>query len=51
MSDRTVQPALRYFGERMQIPFLYQLSLTHTEEVLDGRIRVMPAARFLGALP
>lgn len=51
MSDRNVQPALRYFGERMQIPFLYQLSLTGTDDVLDGRIRVMPAARFLGALP
>lgn len=50
-SDRTVQPALRYFGARLKIPFLYQISFEGSEDVLDGDIRVMPAAKFLGALP
>jgi predicted AAA+ superfamily ATPase len=49
--DRSVNPALNYFGERLKIPFLYQLTLEGKEDILTGRVRVMPAARFLSALP
>jgi predicted AAA+ superfamily ATPase len=51
ISDRTVSPALRYFGDRLQIPWLYQITLQGQEDVLDGPVRVMPATKFLAALP
>ena len=50
-TGRTVNPALNYFGERLKIPCLYQVTLQEGEDVLDRRVRVMPASRFLGALP
>lgn len=50
-SDRAVNPALNYFGERLKIPYLYQITLAGGEDILDGRVRVMPAAKFLAALP
>jgi len=43
--------ALRYFGERLDIPHLYQVHLQGREDILDGGVRVMPAARFLSDLP
>ncbi len=49
--DRSVNPALNYFGERLKIPFLYQLSLEGKEDILAGKVRVMPAVKFLSALP
>jgi predicted AAA+ superfamily ATPase len=51
ISDRTASPALRYFGDRLQIPWLYQITLQGKKDVLDGPVRVMPAAKFLAALP
>ncbi|MBI4768673.1 MAG: ATP-binding protein [Deltaproteobacteria bacterium] len=50
-SGRTVNPALTYFGDRLKIPFLYQLNLEGTEDFFNGRVRVMPAAKFLSTLP
>lgn len=44
-------PSLTYFGERIGIPYLYQIHLGGGKDVLDGRVRVMPAAKFLAALP
>jgi len=51
MSSRLVTPALNYFGERLAIPYLYQVTLEEGEDVFDGRVRIMPASRFLSALP
>jgi uncharacterized protein len=51
LSGHATNPSLRYFGERLQIPYLYQVSLRESEDLLDGRVRIMPASRFLGALP
>ncbi|MBU1964600.1 MAG: DUF4143 domain-containing protein [Proteobacteria bacterium] len=51
MSGHSLNPALRYFGERLQIPYLYQVSLRGSDDLLDGRVRIMPAAKFLCALP
>ena len=48
---KDVNPALKYFGERLNILFLYQLTLEGKEDFLDGRVRVMPAAKFLQILP
>jgi len=50
-SGRSVNPALIYFGERLKIPFLYQLHLDGNDDFLNGRVRVMSAAKFLSALP
>lgn len=50
-ASRSANPALNYFGERLHIPYLYQLTLEGGEDILDGRVRVMPAGKFLGALP
>ena len=50
-SVRAVNPAINYFGKRLNIPYLYQITLEGDEDALDGRVRVMPAAKFLAALP
>jgi uncharacterized protein len=50
-TDLHASPALRYFGERLDIPHLYQVHLQGRKDILDGGVRVMPAARFLCALP
>lgn len=50
-TDLRAGPALRYFGERLNIPYLYQVHLAGQEDILDGRVRVMPAAKFLAGLP
>ena len=50
-ASRVVNPALNYFAERLKIPYLYQLTLEEGDDTLDGNVRVMPASRFLGALP
>ncbi|MCX8109791.1 MAG: ATP-binding protein [Syntrophorhabdaceae bacterium] len=50
-SKSNASPSLFYFGERLSIPYLYQVSLEGEDDVYDGRVRVMPAAKFLGSLP
>ncbi len=50
LSGRNVSPALNYFGERLKIPFLYQITLEKGDDILDGPVRVMPAGKFLAAL-
>jgi len=47
----SANPSLTYFGERLSIPHLYQIHLEGQKDFLDGKVRVMPAARFLAALP
>jgi len=49
--ESATNPALYYFGERLNIPYLYQISLEGKDDVYDGRVRVMPAGKFLSALP
>jgi hypothetical protein len=51
VSAHSTNPSLRYFGERLQIPYLYQVTLKGSDDVPDGWVRIMPAGRFLGALP
>jgi len=47
----SVNPALFYFGERLNIPYLYQVNLEGKEDVYDGSVRVIPAGKFLSSLP
>lgn len=41
---------LLYFGDRLSIPFLYQISLNTTEDYLTKKVRVMPVHKFLSGL-
>ena len=50
-SDDTVSPHLRYFGERLRIPCLYQVVFKPAREYREGPVQVLSAARFLSALP
>ncbi|MCP4691685.1 MAG: hypothetical protein GY859_26800, partial [Desulfobacterales bacterium] len=43
-------PSLNYFGDRVGIPWLYQLTLNEGDDILAGNVRVMPAAKFFSAL-
>ena len=51
MASRSVNPALNYYAERLQIPYLYQITFETGEDELNGKVRVMPAGKFLAALP
>ncbi len=42
--------SLRYFRDRLKIPWSYQVSLEGERDVLDDGIRCLPAAKFLAAL-
>lgn len=49
-SDEAVSPHLRYFGERLRIPFSYQvLKKSGVDRLVDG-VRVVSADRFLLSL-
>ena len=50
-SSTQANAALNYFGDRLSIPYLFQLNMEPGGDFLDGRVRVMPAAKFLAALP
>ena len=50
-ASRTPNPALNYYGERLKIPYLYQITREEGIDTFNGRVRVMPAGKFLGALP
>ena len=49
--DTVVLSVKGYFGERMGIPYLYQIHMEGKDDILDRGVRVMPAGRFLAALP
>lgn len=49
-NETTPSPCLQYFGEKLQIPFLYQVVWAdHIDKVID-HVHVMSAQRFLTAL-
>lgn len=50
LSDTEPAPSLRYFGERLKIPFSYQVVRQSGVDVRVGGVRVVSADRFLGAL-
>jgi hypothetical protein len=50
MSEARIDPSLRYFRDRVHVPWAYQVVLqTEKDYVADG-IRCLPASRFLAAL-
>ena len=50
VGDETLAPALRYFRERLRIPYAYQVVLSGTADYVKDGIRCLPAAKFLAAL-
>ena len=50
LSQTRVDPSLRYFRERLAIPFAYQVVLSGTSDFVEDGIRCLPASRFLAAL-
>ncbi len=56
LNDRPLDPNMKYFLERVQVPFAYQVSLEglkdwEPQKINGCKIRVLPASRFLANLP
>ncbi len=49
-SDQKISKNLRYFGEKLDIPFKYQLVQTENVDFIQNDVRVMNVAKFLSAL-
>jgi len=50
VSDTAIDPDLKYFRERLKIPFVYQVVLEGTRDFVEDGVRCLPAADFLAAL-
>ncbi len=50
LSETQISPHLRYFNERIKIPFCYQVNRDGTTDYQDGNIRVLPASKFFSGL-
>ena len=50
LSEGPVDPSLRYFRDRLRIPWTYQVALEGRRDTLEGGVRCTPAGRFLAAL-
>ncbi len=50
LSDETVDPSLRYFRDRLKIPFCFQVVRNGGKDVVKDGIRVLPAATFLAGI-
>jgi uncharacterized protein len=50
LSDLDIDPSIRYFQQRLKIPFVYQVVLESRRDFIDGGVRCLPAADFLSAL-
>jgi len=50
LSATEVDPALRYFRDRLKIPWAYQVTFEDEHDFVEADVRVCPASRFLAAL-
>jgi len=50
LGEHAVDPALRYYKDRLRIPWVYQVVLRGTRDIDDDGVRVVPASSFLAAL-
>lgn len=48
-SDK-ISPDIKYFGDRLKIPYLFQITLDGEREFVEDGVHLMPATRFLTAL-
>ncbi len=50
VSDTSIDTSLRYFQERLRIPWAYQVVLKSTRDFVQDGVRCLPAHRFFGGL-
>jgi predicted AAA+ superfamily ATPase len=50
LSETAVAPALRYFGSRLKIPWLYQVVLNAKRDTEQDSVRCLPASKFFSAM-
>jgi predicted AAA+ superfamily ATPase len=50
VAGQQVAPSLRYFADRLQIPFVYQVHKNGTDDYQSNGVRVLPAHKFLASL-
>lgn len=50
LTEGAVDPSLRYFCDRLRVPFAFQVALEGLRDVLDDGVRCVPASLFLAAL-
>jgi predicted AAA+ superfamily ATPase len=51
VSERRIDPAIRYFQERLKIPWSFQVVLEGDREFEEEGVHCLPARTFLAALP
>ena len=51
ISETRIDPSLRYFRERLSIPWTYQVVRDGKRDFVEDGFRCLPAASFLAALP
>jgi len=50
LGETTIDPSLRYFRERLRIPWVYQVVCDSRRDFVEDAVRCVPARQFLGAL-
>ena len=50
LSETVLDPSIRYFQQRLRIPFVYQVVLESRRDFVEDGIRCVPAADFLASL-
>jgi len=50
LAETTIDPSLRYFRDRLRIPWVYQVVFEAARDVEDEGVRCVPAGQFLEAL-
>ncbi|MCX6545966.1 MAG: ATP-binding protein [Acidobacteria bacterium] len=50
LAETAIDPALRYFRDRLRVPWVYQVVKDCTRDVVDDGVRCVPASTFLAAL-
>ena len=50
LADTAIDPALRYFVDRLEIPWAYQVVLDAKRDFMSHGVRCLPAHRFFAAL-
>ncbi len=50
LKDSKISPHIRYFKEKLHIPYCYQVTMEGTKDFTDDNIRVLPASKFLSSL-
>ncbi|MFH0799210.1 MAG: ATP-binding protein [Pseudomonadota bacterium] len=50
VASDTISPDLKYFGDRLKIPYLFQVTFDGGREFVENGVHLLPAAKFLTAL-